>query len=147
MGLGAVRLVDLQLKKVLRRGRRLTAESPNEQYHDLRIQCKRLRYLFEFYAPIYGESITPFVRRLKQLQEVLGDLQDAHVAVTELRKYAEIVPVRTKSRHLLVSLGQLISTQRAGAANRREEFHGGWNEFDEPGLRRRIRRVLVGSEV
>ena len=51
-----------------------------------------------------------------------------------------------KSRHLLVSLGQLISTQRAGAANRKE-FHGGWNEFDEPGLRRRIRRVLVGSEV
>ena len=143
VGVAAVQFVDEQLKKVLNRGRRLTVESTSEQYHDLRIQGKRLRYLFEFFAPVYGEALAPFIRRLKQLQELLGEVQDAHVATTQLRQYADQVPVRVKSRRLLISLGQLISVQLAGAATRREEFHQAWREFDEQGLRRRIRRVLL----
>jgi CHAD domain-containing protein/adenylate cyclase class IV len=76
----AVRLIGKQYKSVLRHGRSITQESPHEELHALRIDCKRLRYLFEFFRDIYGTSLTPFIKRLKTLQDVLGEFQDAQVA-------------------------------------------------------------------
>jgi CHAD domain-containing protein len=141
----AVEFIDERLKKVLRRGRRLAADSPIDEYHDLRIQCKRLRYLFEFFTPVYGARLTPFVRRLRVLQELLGQLQDTGVAIRQLREYADHVPALTKNRRLLVSLGQLISGHRAIAARSREKFRKVWNRFDRKKLRRRVQQVLSGE--
>jgi CHAD domain-containing protein len=51
--------------------------------HEARISAKRLRYLLE---PLLDElpSAAPVVKRLKALQEVLGELHDAHFLETEL---------------------------------------------------------------
>ena len=51
--------------------------------HGLRIQCKRLRYAAEFFAPLFpGRDTRRFVRRLGVLQERLGHLNDGAVAGT-----------------------------------------------------------------
>lgn len=66
-----------------------TVEDETEA-HKARISAKRLRYLLE---PIAGEIPgglgTAVVKRLKGLQEVLGELHDAHVLETELRQAVE----------------------------------------------------------
>lgn len=51
--------------------------------HEARIRVKRLRYILE---PIQGqvEEVAPVVSRLKLLQDLLGDLQDAQVFSAEL---------------------------------------------------------------
>ncbi len=49
--------------------------------HALRIQCKRLRYAAEFFAPLFpGRDTRRFVRGLGVLQERLGHLNDGAVA-------------------------------------------------------------------
>ncbi len=49
--------------------------------HALRIQCKRLRYAAEFFAPLFpGNNTRRFIRRLSALQERLGHLNDGAVA-------------------------------------------------------------------
>lgn len=49
--------------------------------HALRIQCKRLRYAAEFFAPLFpGNGTKRFIRRLSALQERLGHLNDGAVA-------------------------------------------------------------------
>ncbi len=50
----------------------------DEQGHRARITAKRIRYLLEPFAAECAEARTA-VKRLKQLQELLGDLHDAHV--------------------------------------------------------------------
>ena len=89
----AAKLVSRRYKRVLRDGRAITPESPDEALHALRLDCKRLRYLFEFFEPIYGKTLRPFVERLKRLQDELGDFNDACVATERLRQYAESLPL------------------------------------------------------
>jgi len=47
--------------------------------HNLRIECKKLRYASDFFSPLYGKKMLPFSRCLKRLQDVLGLLHDCAV--------------------------------------------------------------------
>jgi CHAD domain-containing protein len=56
-----------------------------EQMHQLRIECKRLRYAAEFFQPIIP-GLDGYIRRLKQLQNVLGTLNDVSVTCHLLKE-------------------------------------------------------------
>jgi CHAD domain-containing protein len=138
----AQRLIDKQYKRVLRHGRSINRESPDEDLHALRIESKRLRYLFEFFQKTYGTSLDSFIKPLRKLQNVLGELQDAHVATEQLLKHADRVPMLDENRRQLLTLGQLIAGQRACASHRRLQFHKVWKRFDRRGARKKLRDVL-----
>jgi triphosphatase len=72
-------------RKVRKLGDPLTDESSGEEYHELRKKGKRLRYALEFLSGAYGDPMSEFIKPLKDLQDVLGDLQDAEVASSLLR--------------------------------------------------------------
>jgi hypothetical protein len=55
-----------------------------EHAHRARIEGKRLRYLLEPLRGVPGLGAREAVRRLKALQDVLGELHDAHVLEAEL---------------------------------------------------------------
>ena len=94
---------------------------------------KRLRYLLEFFRPTYGELLEAETTRLKVLQDVLGEFQDACVASGLLRRYADGLPVRSSNRGQLIPLGQLIAGQDRQAALRRADFAHAWERFDSAG--------------
>ena len=51
-----------------------------EVLHRLRIDCKKLRYLVEFFRSLYpGRTTASLIKRLKSLQGVLGDIHDLSV--------------------------------------------------------------------
>ena len=74
-------LIKERFRKVRKAGRRIDRTSKPADYHRLRIRAKRLRYALQFLAPIYGEGISALIRRSTRLQDLLGDHQDAEVAV------------------------------------------------------------------
>jgi triphosphatase len=84
-------------RKVRKLGDALTEESSGEEFHELRKKGKRLRYALEFLSEIYGKPIKEFVEPLKDLQDVLGDHQDAEVATSHLR---ELGTTRGRGRRL-----------------------------------------------
>ena len=140
----AQQLIGRRYKALRRDGRAINTGSPSESLHAVRIQCKRLRYLFEFFAPIYGGELKPEIKRLRKLQDVLGEFQDACVATEQLRQYAEGVPMRTRNRGQLIALGQLISGQNRQAAIRRADFPRAWRKFDRKGGRKAVLARLGG---
>jgi len=72
--------LDHQVKRVRRAGRGLS-ELPVEAMHELRKDCKRLRYTAEFFLPLFADKpARRFVKRLAALQEELGALNDGVVA-------------------------------------------------------------------
>lgn len=76
-------LLARRWKKVRRRARVLGAgrDAPAEALHALRIECKKLRYASEFFAPLFhGKAARRFARRLARLQDHLGQLNDAATA-------------------------------------------------------------------
>jgi triphosphatase len=90
-------LVRKPYRKVRKLGDPLTEESSGEEFHELRKKGKRLRYALEFLAGAYGEPMEEFIGPLKDLQDVLGDHQDAEVATTHLR---ELSVARGRGRRL-----------------------------------------------
>jgi CHAD domain-containing protein len=66
------------------------AETPDEVVHQLRIECKKLRYLMEFFSELIPEEEAALMlKMLKRLQGRLGDFNDASVQQKSLLNYWE----------------------------------------------------------
>jgi CHAD domain-containing protein len=64
-------------RQVIKKGKAIKDGSPPARLHRLRIECKKLRYLLEFFAPLYAErDVRRLVGALKKLQNNLGDYND-----------------------------------------------------------------------
>ena len=49
--------------------------------HDLRKEAKRSRYQLELFPQFYGDTYADYIRQIKKIQEVLGQIQDCFVLV------------------------------------------------------------------
>ncbi|MGO8876960.1 MAG: CHAD domain-containing protein [Acidimicrobiales bacterium] len=59
-----------------------------EDFHRLRIRCKRLRYAIEFTGDLYGGDVKRYARQVASLQDELGLIQDAETAANRLQDIA-----------------------------------------------------------
>ena len=62
-------------------------ETPLPGFHALRKGCKGLRYTLEFFEDVLGPGARPLIKKVKGLQDHLGDLQDAVVTSGVLRDF------------------------------------------------------------
>lgn len=75
-------------RQVVRDGRQFDALEPEAQ-HRVRKRLKRLRYLAEFVAPIFGEGrAARYLKELRPAQDALGEHNDAAVAISAYREAA-----------------------------------------------------------
>lgn len=121
----APELVHRAYRRARKAGDRLGPESPAEDYHRLRKRCKRLRYLVESLEEVYGGPARKLVKRMKPLQDVLGELQDAEVASERLRRIAtgSSGPGGHDMSHAAAfATGGVAARQAFAAAELREDF-------------------------
>ena len=57
------------------------------ELHDMRIACKRLRYLLEIFGVAFTADLEPYIDRVKGLQDLLGEIHDRDVQVPALRDH------------------------------------------------------------
>jgi CHAD domain-containing protein len=114
-------LIEQHYRRVSKRGRKITLRSPAGRYHKLRIRCKQLRYALEFHAPLYGEPARRLIRGLVRLQDLLGDHQDADVALGWLREIVERPPRRLPPETYFI-VGRLAERYERRAAELRRGF-------------------------
>lgn len=53
--------------------------SDGKKLHDLRKEAKKLRYNLELFTQFYGDNYQEYLHQVKEIQTVLGDLQDSFV--------------------------------------------------------------------
>ena len=115
--------IERAFARVRKRGRGLSAETPAEAVHELRIACKKLRYLLEFFRSLYGAArVSAFIRSLKRLQDDLGDYNDLEVQQGELHDTArELLAAGGADAPALLAAGRLVDRleSRQTAARRR----------------------------
>lgn len=72
-------------EKVIADGNTLTHDSPAEEFHALRKDAKKLRYLMELFASIYPKKRWKTLLKIqKKLQNILGDFQDLQVQADQM---------------------------------------------------------------
>ena len=129
---GADRHVHRMLKKMLKRGRRIGPDSPPASLHRLRIDGKRLRYLLEFFGRASPERWQPLLRATKQLQNLLGEYQDACVARERIAEYAHSAQLpRKNARESYIALGRLLQREEERMTSRRARFAKDWKRFEK----------------
>jgi CHAD domain-containing protein len=112
-------LARKQMKKLRRAVGALGDDPPDDALHDVRKHGKRARYA----AELAGR--TTVVKRAKDLQDVLGEHQDAVVAEHRLRALgAGAKPAQA------IAAGRLIELERARHAEARRTWRDAWRRLD-----------------
>ena len=80
IGAVASRIIRKRSKRVLADGHNLSAATPDAEVHQLRIECKKLRYSMEFFSSLYPQDIfSQLLKPLKAVQAILGSFNDLSV--------------------------------------------------------------------
>jgi len=80
----AERLIRERFRKTRKAARLMDRSASAENLHQLRLEAKKLRYIAELFVSVYGAPMRRFLRRLQRVQNVLGRVNDAHQAMTNL---------------------------------------------------------------
>ncbi len=134
-------------RRVLEMGRAITATSPGEELHRLRIEAKKLRYLLTFFQSLYPpEALAPPVEELRRLQDNLGDFNDIQVQVRALRGFAEEMMTRKLAGpETFLAMGRLVGQLETRQLLERRAFNLRFRSFARPKNRRHF-KALFGSD-
>ena len=81
-------------RNVVKLGGQIAENTEDETLHVLRIHCKKLRYLMEFFSSLFPrKKIKILIYQLKKLQRNLGDFNDLSVQREYLLNIIEELPI------------------------------------------------------
>jgi CHAD domain-containing protein/adenylate cyclase class IV len=102
-------------KELVRTAKGLPGDPTDAEVHALRIAAKRARYAAELAATgNAGKQVRRYLKSLKQLQDIVGDHQDAAVAELTLRKLGR--------RRSALAAGRLIELERLRRAKQQRLY-------------------------
>ena len=111
-----------------------------EQLHALRIECKKLRYTVEFFREVLGPEAKAVINDLKDLQDHLGDLNDAQVATHTLNDFLAAWDARQAALPLAErqnpeSVVAYLAYRHAERHRLITTFHDMWQRFERQEFR------------
>jgi CHAD domain-containing protein len=120
-----VRLVDIaarQARRLRKAYEALPAEASDAALHSVRIRAKRARYAAELATLTEGKRLTKVVDAAKDLQDLIGEHQDAVVAEERVRGLA-------RARSALAA-GRIVEVERDRRRAARAELPSVWRRLD-----------------
>jgi CHAD domain-containing protein len=131
-------------RRVMRRGQAVRPRSPATDLHQVRIACKRLRYLMEFFRSLFPpEEIGLLIRALKSFQDNLGEFQDLEVQCEQLRRFeGEMARAGSLAPETRTAMERLVEDLTARQAEVRAEFAARFEAFSAPEVRGEFRRLF-----
>jgi CHAD domain-containing protein len=102
-----------------------------ETLHSLRKQAKRLRYQMELFTDLYDEPYTAYMEEIKNIQEILGGMQDSvvlagwlsHALKSDVQtQFPTLANMLAENRYQLWQQWQPLQ-ERYLKAETRQEFH------------------------
>jgi triphosphatase len=124
------RMIRRRFRKLRKRAEILGADSSTREYHEVRAQVKKLRYLLEAVAALYGKPADNMIRALRRWQENLGLQQDAAVAIQRLNALAAAKPKNIPAETLFL-MGRLAERHVSAARQIRKRYARDYREVRE----------------
>jgi inorganic triphosphatase YgiF len=129
------RLVGRSWKKLERKASALDSESPDQDYHRVRVLAKRARYGAEAIGPSLAaqprKQARRFAKRAAALQDLLGELQDSVVARQTIR---DVAGDHAQDGCFNLAAGRLIERELQDRSSWRERFPAAWKRLDRKKL-------------
>jgi CHAD domain-containing protein len=138
-------LIWKRYRKVCKIARSITPETEDSEVHSLRIQCKKLRYLMEFFSPMYpAKKIRRLIKALKVLQDNLGLFNDYSVQQVSLQDFLDTHTAKSRKQDIVVakSVGALIAMLYQKQLEERARVISNFEKFDSPKIQQQFRELF-----
>lgn len=143
----AIGVIQKKYQRVLSEGRAISDDSPDSALHALRIQCKKLRYLMEFFASLFpADEIQTLIKLIKKLLDNLGDFNDLSVQQSFLHERLETEESGRNDPVTVAALGGLIAVLHQEQVALRGQFSSTFSEFDSETSRALFQKVFGESK-
>jgi CHAD domain-containing protein len=121
-------LAAKEFRKLRKRGRGLAAMD-DKRLHKTRLRTKRTRYAAELVKRSRGKDASRLISAAKKLQDVLGEYQDAVVALPELLELGRLAT----DTDCAILAGRLIERQEQRKCRARRELPDAWGRVKRRG--------------
>lgn len=132
----AAKRLHKRIKRVLKDGRAITPASPDDHFHTLRIDCKKARYLLEFFGPLFASrTMKRMIKQLKKLQSTLGAFQDITTQRHNINEALDRMRRQKKlSSECLMATGALLNHLQQEHDRLRACYFKEFEAFSDEGL-------------
>jgi CHAD domain-containing protein len=132
--------------KVMKEGGAINPDSPPECLHDLRKDCKKLRYLMEFFQSLYPKpEIRWLIKEMKVLLDNLGEFQDLQVQAESLEDLGKQMMEEGAPASALMAMGILVGQLLERQVKARDEFADLFSAFNSEANRQAFGRLFGGK--
>lgn len=120
-----------EFNRIIKLGKMVKPKSNDEKFHDVRKECKKLRYLLEFFITLFEPTqMKIFIFSLKKLQDVLGVFNDVSVQRENLYNLLNSnIKIVKENRKLSAAIGGAISTLQNIQIEKRNQFFESFDNF------------------
>ena len=127
----AKKYIYKRYQKIIQQGKIVKKTSPDEDFHTVRISCKKLRYLLELFSSLFPkDEISTATKLLKNIQDSLGNFNDMCVQQIHLNEYLHTLSgIKTDNAKIAAAIGGLITSTYNRKYDYRIEFYCRFNEF------------------
>ena len=121
-------------RRIVKWGNQILENTEDEQLHALRIECKKLRYLMDFFESLFpAKKINALIKQVKKLQTNLGDFNDLCVQEEYLlNTTAEMPGSDLATRKVFVAIGCLVSSLQQERVRVKANFAHTFTQFATP---------------
>jgi CHAD domain-containing protein len=139
----ASELIWKRYRRIGRIASGITTTTPDAEIHELRIECKKLRYLMEFFGPVFPQdSLRSLLRSLKKLQDSLGLFNDLAVQQARLLAFSDTLGDEPRKLEIVQSLGALVVVLHQNQAAERERIVAAFADFNGDRTQGTFRRLF-----
>jgi len=134
-------------RNVVKVGSQILENTEDEMLHVLRIHCKKLRYLMEFFARLFPrKKINILIEQLKKLQDNLGDFNDLCVQEEYLLNIIREMPATHRQlKTTLVAIGSLVGMLGAERQMVRDAFADTFTDFSSSGNKELFQKLFASK--
>ena len=139
--------IYMKYRSVVKAGNLILENTEDEMLHVLRIQCKKLRYLMEFFSSLFPrKKINVLIEQLKKLQDNLGNFNDLWVQEEYLFNITKKLPAtHHQLKKTLVAIGSLIGTLDRERQTVKDAFAKTFADFASPANRKLFRELFASK--
>ncbi len=147
-------IIDLACKRIYKKyrsvvkgGNQILENAEDEMLHVLRIHCKKLRYLMEFFSSLFPrKKINVLIDQLKKLQDNLGDFNDLCVQEEYLLNISREMPANHRQlKKTLVAIGSLVGTLGRERQMVKDAFAETFIDFASPGNKKLFQELFASQ--
>lgn len=142
------KVIMKRYSKVCTIARSITRFTPDETVHELRIHCKKLRYLMEFFTPLFNrKKIKSLIKSLKILQDNLGRFNDYSVQQGSLAVFLDTHPIKgANGIKVAESIGALTAMLNLLQQKERDQVMANFARFDSEETRELFQNLFTSKE-